>query len=81
MRESKRYTHRRYEPDPVRHMSVNDPSSRGMAHNHRSSRARVEDQVEMAEMAAVSLRRAQMVVDVALPLIETVPRSRYRSGA
>ena len=33
------YTHRRYRPDPVRHMSVNDPSGPGMAHAHLSSHA------------------------------------------
>jgi hypothetical protein len=27
------YTHRRYRPDPVRHMSVNDPSGPGVAHS------------------------------------------------
>jgi hypothetical protein len=34
------YTHRRYRPDPVRHMSVNDPSGPGVAHSHPSSRTR-----------------------------------------
>jgi hypothetical protein len=34
------YTHRRYRPDPVRHMSVNNPGSPGMAYAHPSSHAR-----------------------------------------
>jgi len=34
------YTHRRYRPDPVRHMSVNNPISPGMVHAHPSSHAR-----------------------------------------
>ncbi len=33
------YTHRRYRPDPVRHMSVNDRSGPGMARSHPSSHA------------------------------------------
>jgi hypothetical protein len=31
------YTHRRYQPDPVRYMSVNYPTGARMAHNHPAS--------------------------------------------
>jgi len=34
------YTHRRYQPDPVRHMSVNHPTGARMAHNHPASHTR-----------------------------------------
>jgi integrase len=34
------YTHRRYQPDPVRYMSVNYPTGARMAHNHPASHTR-----------------------------------------
>ena len=34
------YTHRRCQPDPVRHMSVNHPTGARMAHNHPASHTR-----------------------------------------
>jgi len=36
------YTHRRYRHDPVRHMSVNNPSGPGMAHGRPASAAPTE---------------------------------------